>query len=68
MYLDTKNWTLTHDGPGLYLPLPIALALALALGGLFAVFLPFIGLALCFQALVLKVLWRKAPKSSETAA
>ncbi len=65
MYID-RNWNLTHDGPGFYLPLPVALVIALALGGLFAVFLPFIGFALCLQAVWGRVLQRKAPRTSET--
>lgn len=76
-YLNLKTWEVCAVGgdngalPGaaadrlIHLPLPMVFVVAPVLGGLFAIFLPFIGFAMTFHALgkgLLKALPRRAAK------
>lgn len=53
-YWNQKNWEINQDGEGVRVHPLVALMIAPALGGLFVVFMPFIGLALFAQALARK--------------
>ena len=65
-HFDTSNLEVNTEGRGREINAFTAMFLAIGLGGLFVVFMPFIGLALIAQALALRVvgglksLWKPA--------
>ena len=54
-YFDRSGWEVNTEGRGTEINPFVAMAIAIALGGIFVVFMPFIGLTLVAQALVVRI-------------